>query len=521
MGTTLANLHILGGDEQQLHTLLPKATVGSWSARFVSAYFQEFEPRLSEKTARALSKKLVQPVLLAWIFDSDAVGFVVYQGGKSIAEHILDPEGHDKMGNIALFCESLELPADDVPRLRAVWKKGDAEEQMELTALLLGLPLYHSCDMLPDQQHFRDSEAVDKWIAERPATPKIKSETKAVLAQELTHFRRYYIGGGAQYCSAEPYDDEYFCEKIQFWVPNEDGTLSPGWATEKNLHFEASQDRVLGIDIAGGMIGYDSAGLLPVGYKVKDKGTRYLLPDGGILWLCYSSIEIGAIPTFIRCAPDGSDLWQKSGAYPNATIFACENGEIIFIDSSRDALWLERVDWLTGTMVERISRPFGLNTWSKAYDNGFWWVAHDGFLRNVKWTDKVNTLTKLDDKLRPIVELPLPSYTQELFFSPDHAHVYVFFFKDQVMVVDAETFTVKNVLNDKSYLGPRGFDSAGRFWLQRDNSTVEAWDAALGATRSRHKLKGEIMGHHMTEQGVMCVVAWSKKEKVLRVYRLE
>ena len=111
-----------------------------------------------------------------------------------------------------------------------------------------------------------------------------------------------------------------------------------------------------------------------------------------------------------------------------------ENGEAFNIDTSRDALWLERVDWLTGATVERIPRLFGLNTWSKAYDN------------------------------------------------------YVFFFKSQIMVLNAETLAVENVLNDKSYLGP---------------------------------LKGEIMGHHMNEQGVMCVVTWSKKEKVLRVYRLE
>jgi len=519
MGTTLANLHILGGDEQQLHTLLPKATVGSWSARFVSAYFQEFEPRLSEKTARALSKKLAQPVLLAWIFDSDAVGFVVYQGGKSIAEHILDPEGHDKMGNIALFCESLELPADDVPRLRAVWKKGDAEEQMELTALLLGLPLYHSCDMLPDQQHIRDSEAVDKWIAERPAPPKIKSETKAVLMQEQTRFRWNSTPHITQYCSVEPYDDEYAYDKHQFWTPNADGTLLPGQSMEGHQFFMTSQDRILGIDTSDGVIAFDSAGLLPKGYQMKGSIWCFL-PDGGLLWR-ENSRDL-AVTTYIRCAKDGSELWMKSEKNQRLDFWGSENGEVIFTSDSAGMLWLERVDGLTGATIEKQPKPFGLNAWSKAYHNGYWWVAHDGsFFKDGKRENRGHTLTKLNGAYRISAEIPLPIYTQGLFFSPDHAHVYVFFFKSQIMVLNAETLAVENVLNDKSYLGPRGFDSAGRFWLQRDNSTVEAWDAGLSGPRSRHKLKGEIRGHHINEQGVMCVVAWSKKEKVLRVYRLE
>jgi len=128
MGTSLANLHILGGDEQQICALLPNVTVGRWSERFVSIYSPEFAPGSPEKVARLLSKKQKQPVLLAWIFDSDATGFAVYQNGKKTSEHITNPDSFSKMGNITLFCDVLGLPTEDAPRLRAVWKKGDAEE---------------------------------------------------------------------------------------------------------------------------------------------------------------------------------------------------------------------------------------------------------------------------------------------------------------------------------------------------------------------------------------------------------
>ncbi len=514
MGTTLANLHILGGDEQQLQALLPKAVVGCWSARFISAYSQEFASDHSQRIAKALSKKLTQPVLLAWIFDSDAVGFVVYQGGKVIAEHSMNPYGYSKMGNITLFCERLGLPAEDVPRLRTIWKKGNADEQLELTALLLGVPLYNDSEVLPEKQYSRDAKAVDQWIANRPTPPKIKSETKATLVQELTHFR-----WSASYCSAEPYDDEYVYDKLQFWTPDADGTLRPSWSTEEDLHFVTSKDRILGIDYFGGTVVFDSSTLLPEGYP--SKGHPYFLPDGGLLWQDNLRSIYDTTVTFIRCAPDGTELWRKSGKSLEYSFFACESSEIIFTAESDDTLWLERVDGLTGTIIEKLPRPFGLNVWSKAYHNGLWWVAHDGqLLRNGEWSNIRYSLTKLDSALRPLAELPLPIYTQELFFSPDDAYLYIFFYQYQVMVVNTQTLDVEHVLNEKSYLAPLGFDSIGRFWLQRDGSTVEAWDASLQSPISRHRLKGEIGAHHQDAQGAMCVTAWSKKERILHVYKL-
>lgn len=519
MGTTLANLHILGGDEQQLCALIPRATAGQWSARFVSVYSKEFEPGLCEKTARALSKKLAHPVLLAWIFDSDTVGFAVYQSGKSVVEHVMSPEGYSKMGNIALFCKILGLPAEDVPRLRAVWKKGGAEEQMELTAMLLGLPLRNNCDWLPEKMHVRNTEEVDTWIAERPALPKIKSETKACVVQELMRFRWNYRDRGSQYCSAESYDDDYVYHKVQFWVPTADGTLLPGWSTEEELSFHGSQDRVLGIDTTTGVVVYDSTGLLPEGYKSESQ--PIFLHDGGLLRKDEPNTEDDEIVTFIRCAPDGCELWRKSGKYQKYVIYECKNNEIIFVSDSSYTPWLERVDGLTGATIETLPQPFGLNVWSKAYHNGYWWIAHDGmFFVNSKWEQQGNFLTKFDSAMRPLAEFPLPTFTQTLFFSPDSVYFYIFFYQKQVMVVNAETLAVENVLKDKSFLGPLGFDSSGRFWLHRDSNTVEAWSADLAKPRARHRLKGQIMGWHVNEQGAMCIVTWSEKEKVLRVYTL-
>lgn len=482
MGTTLANLHILNGDAEQIGALLPKATVGCWSERFVSAYSEAFAPDFGAKAAKSLSKKLEQPVLLAWLFDSDAVGLAIFQGGKQITEHILHPEGYNKMGNIPLFCEALGLSAEDVPRLRTVWKKGDAEEQLELTALLLGLPLYHDHNMIPDKQHNRDVEAVDTWISERPAPQKVKNETTALLLQEIPCFQWSYINSVKQICSVDSSNDEF--DLFTFWKPDANGTLIPNQTTESDTH---------------------------------DNSLRYRFPDGGQLMQTQSKKGT----TFTRRAKDGTKLWSRSVQnQQRLEFFGYENGEVIFTTDGLETSQLERVDSLTGTVIDTIPKPFGLNAWSKVYSGGYWWVAHDGNMPNSgHWQSHKNALVKLDGTFQIIDEIPLPTFTQTLFFSPDNTTGYAFFFKDRVMVLDTETLAVRNVLFDKSILEPLGFDAAGRFWLRRDHSTAEAWDAALGRTLSRHKLKGEITTHHKTGQGGMCVVTWRKKEETLRVYR--
>ena len=134
-----------------------------------------------------------------------------------------------------------------------------------------------------------------------------------------------------------------------------------------------------------------------------------------------------------------------------------------------------------------------------------------------------HVLTKFNNNLRPepVSELILPTFIQELYFSPNNVYVYVFFYQDQVMVINSETFVVENVLHNKSWLNPLGYDMDGRFWLQRDSSTAEAWDATLENPRSRHRLKGYTKGCYVNEQGFMSVITYSDKDMMLREYELK
>lgn len=188
MGTKLGNIHILGASAEAVAPLLPGAVVGQWSERFVSAYSEDYHWGTVERKGKKLSGQLPEAtVLTAAIFDSDVVSFEVYQAGKRLTAHLLNPyENINKLGNLQVFCETLGLSAEDEKRLKVLWKKGDAEEQMELTAALLGAPLYFDTEFLPKDPVHRDADKVDAWITDHPNPPKVKSVTRAEQVQEIS-----------------------------------------------------------------------------------------------------------------------------------------------------------------------------------------------------------------------------------------------------------------------------------------------------------------------------------------------
>lgn len=63
VGMTLANLHILGGDPDQIRSLMPQSAVGIWSSGCVSVFAPDLQPPTADRQARALSRKIPQCVL--------------------------------------------------------------------------------------------------------------------------------------------------------------------------------------------------------------------------------------------------------------------------------------------------------------------------------------------------------------------------------------------------------------------------------------------------------------------------
>lgn len=190
MGTTVSSLQILGVPEQTVRDALPRALVGQWSARFVTACpdpaFQG-----QERKASALSKKLACTVLSVSMFDGDTLSLVLYQEGKRLTRHVVNPEsGENTAGNPKLFCSALGLPEALGPKLKRLFAACEIQEKkLGILQVLLGAPLFlrygDEEELLPEGPIEADSGPLEKWIGEHPEPPKIRNQCKAEQIQEI------------------------------------------------------------------------------------------------------------------------------------------------------------------------------------------------------------------------------------------------------------------------------------------------------------------------------------------------
>ena len=92
MGTKLGNLQIRGAGVEEVSALLPKALVGQWAEGFVSVYHEDFQWGTVEREGKKLSRRLpAATVLSAALFDDDVVSFELFQAGKRLTAHLLNP----------------------------------------------------------------------------------------------------------------------------------------------------------------------------------------------------------------------------------------------------------------------------------------------------------------------------------------------------------------------------------------------------------------------------------------------
>lgn len=563
MGTFLGNLTVLGGSLEEVSALLPGTTVGKWSERFVTVLHENYGMGTVERPARKVSKALPEAtVLSAALVDSDLLELTVWQGGKRVTTRGHFPyDGTPKRGDPKKFCAALGLPDEDVPRLKAVWAKGDAEEQLELTAALLGTPLYCDTRAVPTEKARRDAEGVDQWLAQRPDPPKVKNQTRAEVVQELSGLEIphvFYQGSGGYYQLRRTDNGRNLFYR---WTPRGDLTLAPTpvpepWLEEDSCwdlyYHEIAPDRMVveglktvGDDSRGwfrkpeGIIA-DSAGLLscpmPLELDGKERGVNHMwgLPDGGIL-IDYGSERCSVEPEgnverdLARYAPDGAILWRKSLDPWSDSLRLLWDGLLWIVDSSRPqeeeyyALDLDGNEALRLTLPELPENKdfaFRYHLLRKQPMEGELWVVRMTLDRRV---GKANhTLLRLDTKGQMLGEHPLPcdmaDQISDAVILKDR--VCIDRFDEGIWVLDGQDFSVLAGIEDhRSYMSLET-DGAGRIWVAVSDSTWEAYDQDLNLL-SRHRLKGGTMDVEVDAEGHLRVLTYDEKNHTLRVYAMK
>lgn len=204
MGTTVSSLQILGASLEDVRAALPRALVGQWSERFVTAC-PELTFQHLERKAGTLSKKLDCTILSVSMFDGDAVSLTVFQSGKRLTTHSVAIEtGELKVGNPKLFCSALGLPEELAPKLKRLFTDcSSQEDKLHILQALLGAPLFlrwdDPDDRFPTKPVQEDPDPLERWLKEHPAPPKppkIKNQCRAEMIQEITDLCYYgHLGG--------------------------------------------------------------------------------------------------------------------------------------------------------------------------------------------------------------------------------------------------------------------------------------------------------------------------------------
>lgn len=514
MGTTLESIHIPNGDAELVRRILPETVVGMWSERFVSAFPINHE-KIGGALARRISKYVEAAVLDATIYDSDVVEFAIYQRGKRVFRHMPAPDGGKSRPDVRKFCALLGLEPEDADRLRKIWNTADAEEQLELTATVLGAPLEYGPDELPEQTVCRDIQKVDEWIKGIAKPPKINNTTQAGLIQEIKHFRltvngRDMVRSPFYYMSDEPWFADCIHHKTVWWKTCADGTLTPAGETNQSMHYREEQGRLIGISYKDEVL-FDSMGTLPQDFSniswfyILDQG-RTLVPQEG-----------RADHLLTCCDAEGNRLWTH---YRDAEYLGCGGEKILLrIDAEREgssASIVKSVDARTGktlgwTVLDTHMVHF------HGYQDGAWWVSYF----EDREDDPRSWLVKLDQDAQILGKTPIEStFLQDMAFSPDGSLAYLYFYQKKVQVIRTDTLTEVGEIKDRSLRIHCGTDRQGRAWMRCAGSTMEAWDRELKTPLARHKLKGVVEGVHFDEAGNLCAAAWDKKKAILRIYKM-
>lgn len=538
MGTKLGNLQIKGASVEEVSALLPGALVGQWAEGFVSAYHENFQWGTVEREGKKLSRKLpAATVLAAALFDDDVVSFELFQAGKRLTVHLLNPyEDQNVSGKPRVFCEALSLPAEDEKRLKVLWKKGDACEQLELTGALLELPLWADAECPPEEKTVRDAAKVDAWIAEHPDPPRIKNITRAELLQEegglgWGHSRgsKDWGGSGRIYFTKVAEDGGWYLtdgwiyrytpagplerEERAYWYCEEDYPL-----VGENVCYGIAPDRVLGgRELYQEMWGscytgwgirllWDSAGHLGLPLDIEGGIRRiWSLPGGGIGIITEEYPEAGEGEYWLRqYAPEGQAVREKKLPGSLADIWL-EDG--FFVRSEEKELIL--LDWNGEELL----------CWKK--DPGLYCCATEGDLLFLKREGDKSFLLRLDWTGKELARSPeLPrSFLGDYHAceSNDGEHLFLSIYKEGLYLLDRKSLAVVWSQPRKDYVNWELRDGAGRYWVLSGDSTLEAYDRDWNLV-SRHRLKGLIFDTRLDQEGRLLAYTHQYNKSILRVY---
>ena len=543
MGTTVSSLQITGTTEDAIKNVMPKAIIGKWSERFITACPGELAFTQLEKKAGGLSKKLDCTVLSVSLFDSDMLSLVLYVSGKRTTRHVVNPEtGECVLGNANAFCAGLGLAPSISSGLKRLFTESNQEEKLQILSALLGAPLFVRWDDPFEVPEFQpsDESPLHVWVAAHPLPPKIKNQACMELVQEI-EARMPSYDSSALILRPLAYADEEdkrfgyaigavtgsYCSGGEWahWAGNGRLQLTP-LAEEglENLSYAEGDGRLLTFTNAfvedapscysngNATVVSDSAGQLPLPLPLTpDRELTvmdrcYLLPNGGFLALFQPQYDVDGLvrEAAVRCyGTDGAYLWEWKGQVRIVTLI--ENH--IYLNAVGE----------DGTMLHCLT-PMGEVLHSVASPCEGRLLASGAYLYQLECTGyrKDDVLHRFTLDLQDAGCLQVP-YMSSMDISPDGKILFCAGYGSGLMVIDLDEFKLRKEMRSlENFSGPV-VDGKNRVWVH-NGSYFECYSPDLNLL-SRHRLAGDCLGHALNQAGEVCLVTHQRSKYLTRVYR--
>ena len=566
MGTTVSSLQILGAEEDAVRAALPKAAVAGQPGGLVTACPENLAFTALNRRAGLLSQKLCCTVLAVSMFDGDMLDLSLYQNGRRLTRHVVDPETETCIsGNPRLFCGALGLPPETAPKLKRLFTCFSQEEKLDILAQVLGAPLMARWDQPETLQAVEaDPGALENWIREHPLPPKLRNQGKAELIQEVPGVALDYQTEGDAIIlrpvvrageEGVPFLSGRAGEIVGnegcggFWgLPGPDGTLQLTPLEEDDLRRQLSGLELSGLEYAqldGRLVTYsstmvpdpgfpgaycpaqtvilkDSAGRLPVPLPLTLDhepacAALRLLPDGGFLAKISEKEDLTVRPRKVVrpaalacCGPEGNIRWVRTN----------DRGYVVHVDErgiytraypSKDAPARVVLLDLDGQETAEYRLPSTLNRETFCILGGKLYLLLDGGY------EKNGTLHRLTPDLEENGGLPVP-YMSSFALSPDGSLLYAAGFQSGLAVMDAAAFQVRGELRRRESFHSPIADGQNRLWVG-NGGYVECYTPELELI-SRHRLAGEISRVWPGPEGSVCAMTYQRSKGHVRVYRL-
>lgn len=535
MGTTFANLQIRSQSVTGIEDVLPGSIVRCLSEGWTTVVNEQFQVGDIEKSAKRLSKTITPGVMSIEYFDDDVFKLSIYRNGKRITRHVAGGDGYgmaNKLGKPQLILEHLEFESSEMSYLKAILACGDLGRKLELLQQFLGVRIWIDHLMLLDEPktdlyYKRDIPSIESYMKETKRA-RVKNQAKANLVQEFEGALIAPLGDDKFLIGVPPYDRQLDCytEELIYNVTS-NASIEPMLDVTSfqyrfaNGELRAAHGNICFMSFTRGkyyVFDYSGTRISETALTGLDFSPINMLENGGFIGSKDRQLTLGEYDRSLNA------LWEiPYTGFP----YYFDNAVYLNKDVSERASELIKIN-RSGEVAASLLLDF-----DGYHDHLGKFIFEEGgrvyYVCNATTPGRpLMKIFVLSEQMELIKEMDLDGWSiHSMLLDSINHRLLVHLSYTELVVIDTRSFLVvsRRPLGEDSSLF--AVDADGRTVVLTGMSTIEILDAKMQDI-SRHRLKGRVNHHFISENGNLCFLTSTggehdeggARKMMIRVYEL-